>query len=267
MQKEWTEKEIEFLLTNYEKMSYKNIGKELKRSQSSVENKAHKIGVKQNKKYHFNSEFFKPPLNERSAYWIGFIAADGFVSEDGKELSIELIKSDDMHLKKFNKDLRGNIPVFYKTKKPRYIKGKYTGESEICKIRVYNKLLVSDLNFLGIFPRKSLSIKFQNLKNDLLTWSYIRGFFDGDGTLYYDKRSNQLRCKVSCSSPDFREEFQVFVNKLGIKTYEDDGGVGITGKECTRMFLSNIYDNATIYLDRKYKKYQNYKYLFGFNKQ
>ncbi len=266
MQKEWGVKEIDFLKNNYAKMSYREIGNFLKRTQSSVENKAHKLGINREKKYNLNINFFKPPLTEFSAYWLGFIAADGYVSQNSKEVSIELKKDDYEHLKKFNKHLQGNMFIKYRTRNPRYIKGKYTGQSELCEITVYSKPLVLDLNSLGICPRKSLIIQFQDLKDDSLTWSYIRGFFDGDGSIYYDKRSNQLRCKIACSSPVFIEGFQNFLNRFNIKTYKDGEGCGITGKESTRIFLSKMYDNANVYLDRKYKKYQNYKYLFGFNK-
>jgi len=264
MQKEWDEKEIEFLIKNYEKMSYREIGKILERTQSSVENKAHRLGISQEKKYKFNSDFFKNPLNEHSCYWLGFISADGYISKDNKSIGIALKADDCEHLKKFNKDIEGNIPVTFRTKKQTFYKGKNIPERNQCEIRIYSKELVKDVRSYGIIPKKSLILEFPKIENNGLMWHYIRGYFDGDGSIYYDKNSNQLRIKITCGAPSFIKDFREYLDKYNIKTYVSSSGIdcGITGKESTRIFLSNIYDNANIYLERKYKKYQNYKYLW-----
>ncbi len=271
MQKDWQEEEIKFLINNYEKMSYRNIGKTLERTQSSVENKAHKLGINRDSKYHFNIDFFKNPLNEYSSYWLGFIAADGYISNDYKDFGITLKKDDQEHLKKFNKQIEGNFPIQFRTRKEGSYMGKTFCEREQCSIRIYSKEVVSDLGMWNIIPRKSLVLEFPKIENDSLMWAYLRGYFDGDGSVYYDKNSNQLRAKITSGSKKFRESFCEYLNKFNIKTYISQKGegydCGITGKESTRIFLSNMYDFANIYLYRKYKKYQNYKYLFGFNKQ
>lgn len=264
MQKEWNKKEIEFLVKNYEKMSYREIGKFLGRTRSSIANKAHKLGILQEKKYKFNADFFKNPLNEYSAYWLGFISADGYISKDNKELGITLKASDCEHLKKFNKDIEGNIPVTIRTRKQTSYMGKNIPERDQCEIRVYSKDFVRDLCLYGIVPRKSLILEFPKIEDSDLMWHYIRGYFDGDGSIYYDKNSNQLRTKITCGSSLFVKGFREYLDKYNIKTYVSSGGIdcGITGKESTRILLSNMYDNASIYLERKYKKYQNYKYLW-----
>jgi hypothetical protein len=265
MQKEWTKKEIEFVLNNHPKMSIREMSEKLGRSESSVENKRCKLGLKNERKYYYNTSFFKQPLNEVSAYWFGFLYADGFVV--GKELGIVLGEKDIDHLKKFNKDIKGNIPISLTKKPAGYIKEKPVKERITCEMRIYCKEIVSDLYALGLTEKKSLTCCFPTFDDEYILWCFIRGYFDGDGSVYYDKRSNQLRCKITSGSSDFKKGFANFLNACGIKTYMS--GIfdcGITGKESTRIFLSNIYQNANIYLDRKYKKYQNYKYLFGFNK-
>jgi DNA-binding transcriptional regulator WhiA len=263
--KDWTEIEVGFIKENHEKLSIKEIAEYLGRTHSSVENKTHKLGLKADRKYSFNTDFFKNPLNEYSAYWLGFIYADGYLSH--KELGIQLQKDDHEHLKKFNKCLNGNIPVTFLEKQPRYIKEKHTGTSYLCSIRVFSTEVTKDLNNLGATPKKSMIIDFPSLDNDYLTWCFIRGFFDGDGSIYYDKLRNEFRGKVTSGSPKFLKSFSEFLNKFGIRTYITDLDCGISGKESHRIFFSNIYENANIYLDRKYKKYQNHKYLLGLSKQ
>ena len=268
MQSEWKKEEIDFVLENHPKMSIKEMAKQLGRSESSVENKRCKLGLKNERKYMFNINFFKTPLNEFSAYWLGFICADGYISSY-KEVAIQLQKDDFEHLKKFNKCLNGNIPITFFEKKPRYIKEKFTGISYLCQIRIFSKEMVSDLNLLGVYKNKSLDINFPELDNDYLIWCFIRGYFDGDGSIYYDKRSNQLRAKITSGSINFKKSFQEFLNKYNIKTFISKEGFdcGLTGKESHRIFFSNIYNNANIFLDRKYKKYKKYKHLYGFNEQ
>jgi len=265
---EWNKKELAFVIENHERMSITEIGKQLGRTASSVENKKHRLGLKRERLYNYNMDFFKNPMNEYSAYWLGFIGADGYIASC-KEISIQLQRDDFEHLKKLNKCLQGNIPVTFFEKPPRYIKGKLTGTSYICQIRIFSKEIVSDLAILGIYPKKSLTFCFPKLDNDYLTWCFIRGYFDGDGSIYYDERTNQLRTKITSGSPYFRNSFCEFLNRFNIKTYITEKGkgfdCGITGKESTRIFLSNMYDNANMFLDRKYKKYQKYKHLFGFN--
>lgn len=264
--RDWTKEEVDFVKENHINMSVNEIALRLGRTHSSVENKKGKLGLKGERKYNFNMEFFESPLNEISSYWLGFIGADGYISSH-KEFSIQLKSTDYEHLKKFNKSMGGNIPVTFFEKKPGMIDGKPIPACKICQIRIYSTKMVSDLINLGILPNKSLIFKFPNLDNEALMWSFIRGYFDGDGSVYYDERSNQLRTKITSGSKVFREGFSDFLKPYGIKTYmtaKGDGlDCGITGKESTRIFLSKMYDNSNMHLDRKYNKYQNYKYLFG----
>jgi len=265
--KEWTEEDIKFLKDNYITMTTRELANSLDRTYSSVENKRGKLGLKDERKYNFDFDFFKDPLTEHSAYWLGFIGADGYVSDEGKSLGITLKNDDYEHLKKFNKTLNGNVPVVFRERVATVISGRQTGIRKQCSIRLYSTEMVKDLYSYGIVPRKSLIIEFPPIKDDYLLWCYIRGYFDGDGSLYYDKRSNQLRAKITSGSYSFIESFSEYLKRFEIKTYitSNKTDCGITGKECTRLFLSKIYDNANIYLDRKYKKYKKYKYLFGFN--
>ncbi|MFH0889907.1 MAG: LAGLIDADG family homing endonuclease [Candidatus Aenigmatarchaeota archaeon] len=52
-------------------------------------------------------------LNPASAYWAGFIAADGSLSERDKSLSIGLMNSDKSHLRKFLESINSNSKIHY----------------------------------------------------------------------------------------------------------------------------------------------------------
>ena len=75
------------------------------------------------RKYSLNDNFFKE-LNPTSAYWLGFIAADGCLYSKTNCLRIGLNKSDDNHLKKFLKAINCDKKLGYtkKARKLRFLK-------------------------------------------------------------------------------------------------------------------------------------------------
>ena len=257
-QKMWSEEEIQFLKENHEEMAFRDIAKHLNRTYSSIENKSHQLGLARKEKYTFNRSFFKRPLSEDSAYWFGFICADGYISGE-MDIGIGLKKSDASHLKKFNSALQGNIPVTFRKRGERKIGTKILPPTEFAEIRIYSKEILQDLLNLGVIYRKSLTLEFPKFENEQLLWHFIRGFFDGDGSTYYDKRSKQLRAKFTCGSESFRKSLSEILVAYGIKNYTSGIDVGITGKESHSIFYNLLYDNAHIYLDRKFALYKQYK--------
>ncbi len=59
--------------------------------------------------YNFNENFFDKIDSEQKAYWLGFIMADGFNSND--ELMIELSIIDLEHLSSFIKEIKADVPI------------------------------------------------------------------------------------------------------------------------------------------------------------
>lgn len=96
--------------------------------------------------------------------------------------------SDFEHLKKFNKDINGNLEVKKRNKKVYYKNVDRTVESEMCEIRVYSKEMVEDLISLGVTPNKTYKLMSLPNLNDDLKWSFIRGFLDGDGHISISKQ-------------------------------------------------------------------------------
>ena len=91
------------------------------------------------KKIYVNDNFFTK-LNSVSAYWAGFIAADGVLSNRDKNLSIALNKRDIKHLYKFIKAVKSNTHVGC-------IKSNNSAH-----VNLYSKLLFNSLLKLGITP-------------------------------------------------------------------------------------------------------------------
>ncbi|RLC89080.1 MAG: hypothetical protein DRJ03_00560 [Chloroflexi bacterium] len=107
-------------------------------------------------------------ITEESAYWIGFLLADGNVyypPKRSKQLNIGLAEKDWEHLEKFKKFIGSDKSLYYN-------KGGVF-------VSFYSNRIVEKLAEHGIVPRKSKIAKVpEQLKNNRHFW---RGMIDGDG--------------------------------------------------------------------------------------
>lgn len=198
----------------------------------------------------FNQDVFEVIDTEEKAYWLGFLYADGYVGADNNIIELSLKSSDIQHLKKFKKFLEfdENKTIFC--------------DSVRCRLNFRNKKLKNDLIKLGCTPRKSLTLTFPNsnqLPNHLLL-PFTRGYVDGDGSVMIGHR-NVPRLNV-LGTHDFLtslvENNGWKQNKIRYKNR--DANTGVCSIEwCGKyvmQYLDLLYEDANIYLDRKYEKYQ-----------
>ena len=192
------------------------------------------------RKYKVNEDFFKTML-EKPAYWLGFIYADGHNS--GTELRIKLSSKDSGHLEYFKKHIKCEHLIKTIDNKS-YI---HIGSKKIC----------SDLNHHGaIFGKKFDIIKLPILPRKMYK-HFIRGYFDGDGCFYVSKK-NHGRINIHSSSTVFISELRRVLLANGIKTTGDGINLNVCNKDNLQKLYHYFYDDSTVYLDRKYKKYKHY---------
>ena len=128
------------------------------------------------KKYSHNLNFFSE-INNKSAYWAGFIAADGCII--GNRLKIKLKSTDEHHLYKFLKDLESNHVILHETGK------RNETTTYVSAVLITSDQLTKDLlETYNISSNKSLTLIPPNLNDDLFIDCFIKGIFDGDGTIY-----------------------------------------------------------------------------------
>ena len=186
---------------------------------------------------------------EEKAYWLGFLYADGnvYYNKNNKQYVIELglaIK-DYNHLLKFKQFLRSDYKIEHRVK------------TNSCRIRIHSKKMCDDLINLGCIPNKSLILKFPEFLDTKLISPFIRGYFDGDGCI-----SSYIK-----TTPDISllgtKEFLLYINNIYQKEkslFKDlrhkNNTFSIRFKINNGLtFLYDIYNNANIYLDRKYNIY------------
>ncbi|MEG1142716.1 MAG: LAGLIDADG family homing endonuclease [Clostridia bacterium] len=264
----WTEEEVRFLIENKNLLTKQEIANHLGKTKSSIGSKIGDLGIgKTPRKYTYNKEFFKNIDTEEKAYWLGFIMADGCVSKredyESYRFRLALKEEDFTHLEKFVKCIDGNNEVLHK--KSIYNNSVY----EYCKVDVYSSEFSTHLVNLGVVPNKTKSFSHPKIKDELFKF-YLRGYFDGDGCLYFNEnlktRKFSKSVEIACFSIEPMEEIRDILLKYNInsKVYKTKEGrnskLMISNFSDMRKFLDFIYDEAkeTCKLDRKFEKYKKF---------
>lgn len=209
-------------------------------------------------------DFFKVIDSEEKAYWLGFIAADGNVSADYSKCTIELKRSDKEHLKKFNR----NFNNYYKVAD--YAHNEYLSS----RIMISSKQCCLDLVQYGIIPNKSLTL---NVKTELIPENlirhYIRGYFDGDGSIYCshpNRTSGYNYDEWGCNFVGTKEMLTFFKEYLKLDVPVRQKGnifeLDVGGTLLTYEVVNYLYDEATVYLDRKKEKVEKLRSSQRLNK-
>jgi len=212
------------------------------------------------KKRIFTNDNFFIKLNPVSAYWAGFIAADGTLYDREKSVTISLNKRDVGHLYKFIKAVKTNAKVGY-------IKS-----NNSVHVGLYSKPLFNSLVKLGITPNKSLTITNVSLPKSLMA-HFIRGVFDGDGWVSGEKVTH-IQFGIAGNKPFLQRIQDVLINSCGVnkvKLYHLSGDnkaykIQYTGSQIFKI-LSFLYkdSNNQFRLTRKHQKALTLSKRFGNN--
>lgn len=199
-----------------------------------------------------NQDFFCNLKTPEQAYWLGFIYADGSITKPDrkqKSLTIALAWKDHEHLRKFAKIFGANVH-------------KYKKDNGFCaQCRITCKQIWESLISLGIKSRKKyhqIDSVWENVPDSLIS-HFVRGIFDGDGCISYNRKihsnfsvsftgsdmllrkiakwiSNQ--CEVSLPTPFKRKNANVYA-------------LGWSGRNQVTRIGEVLYGDATIFLSRK----------------
>lgn len=260
---DWKELAKEYLETQ---ISLTKMSEKYEISRSILTNRFKKLGVEivnRQNEVKFDESVFDLIDSEEKAYWLGFIYADGYIDANKFIFEISLKSSDKEHLEKFNKFMK------HKDKNHVKISNSKCGDKcfERCRWYVSNKHLWNILNSYGCTPNKSLTLEFPNFlifKYDHLIRHFIRGYFDGDGSFsrYLLKTCVNPHIQIIGTHAFLTKilEYSQLNGRFGKdKRWKNNTEYIEFDKENGIKFINYIYDNCTIYLDRKYKLYQFFK--------
>jgi intein-encoded DNA endonuclease-like protein len=198
-------------------LTHSQIGQKLKIPRATITRWFKMLGIKsrristREKRLLFNEKFFDKWSPETS-YLTGLMLADGYVSINPRGSYYFGITSTDQEIvEKVKKMLDSRHKIGEKDRgNPRW-KKQYV-------LQIGSKHAVKKLNELGVVPRKSFVLKMPDVPSNLMG-HFIRGYFDGDGSVwcgYHYKKERKkptlsLRVKFTSVSQDFLQETK---NKL-----------------------------------------------------
>jgi len=198
--------------------------------------------------------------SEIESYLLGFLYADGSihgkVGKDYYVLSIGLKESD----KEF---LQSIVDIFNHGLNKKY-KLKYNPKTKSYKVSICSIYLIKNLMRLGISHRKTYEKNprvFNNIPEEFKN-HFIRGLFDGDGTVCKGK-DNKFRAGIISMNEPLLVNIRTYLIKKGIKVPKlilENGKycrMNFSGNQSVKNFLSIIYDKSNICLKRKRDKFES----------
>lgn len=208
--------------------------------------------VRKNQQIKYNP--FENLEDKDTMYWLGILATDGCLSENSKICIFQKEESRDL-IEKFQKFLNYNVKIQKVVEKKditKYKKSFYTRYG----ISFRNKEVHNYLSNIGITPKKSFTLTI----NCPITWDFLRGVIDGDGTMefYSDHRK---RVRICSASKEFLLQISEFLNQNNIyhNIYTSKSqnkskihSLNINGDENLIKLLRFLYKDADTYLERKY---------------
>lgn len=191
------------------------------------------------RKSYLNEKYFDSIETPEQAYWLGFLAADGYIVKN--EINIQLQKQDKTHLKKFSEAINGNLTV-------RDINGKNNFGTSFSHHRVSFKsnYMVESLGKKGICPTKSLTLKYPHFLENNLQSFWIIGYLDGDGCI--SKNKNKMRI-IFTGTEDVL---------VGIKNFLSSKNVISKEHRCENTFKLQVENNISY----NFLKLMNYSELY-----
>lgn len=252
------QKQKDFILENYKNgKSINFIAKEIGISWDTVKRFLLKEEISLNKnlnqfqKEQDLSSLFEKVDNYKTAYWLGFLYADGSIrSGTRNEISLDLKEEDLEIIKAFHSfcNNKNNIREHTIKRNGKEFKSYVSSFS--------NKKVKENLIKLGCTPKKSLTLEFPSgdqVPQEFL-YDFMRGYFDGDGYGRYDLEKHKYDI-VILGTENFLKGAAA---RLGISdivkiqsTNTKVFSLTFYGKENVYNFLKNLYDNDRIALNRK----------------
>lgn len=204
-------------------------------------------------KHYVDETYFEKIDTHNKAYTFGWFMSDGNVTDRGK-FRIQIQEEDSYILNDIKNDMKYDGDLVY-----------YKAKNERCKPQVLlnfdRQKMAKDLIELGCPCKKSLILQlpsFNKVPEEFFN-SFLRGFFDGDGSISL-RGGSGVRCSVT-STDVFCESLSKYLKTIGIESgkfyYRNPNkptGSMFFNKENSIKFLNYIYRDATLKLNRKYEK-------------
>lgn len=148
-----------------------------------------------------NERCFERIETPAQAYWLGMLAADGWIVTHHQE-SVGVA----LALHPRDRDLLREYASFVGFHgEPRRTRP----GAELYQVKITSKLMASDLAAQGIVPRKSKVLRLPGIDQSLMP-HFVRGLFDGDGSV--TRRENSLSAQITTGSSDLVDGLKAWLD-------------------------------------------------------
>ena len=220
-------------------------------------------------------DFFKNIETELQAYLLGFHAADGSINLKRWTLRIKVTKTDSEIIELFQNSISPEAYTRDVSGFNTVIREKEVTTKTASEISIASKILVNDIINYGYVQNKTcFELKLPNIDDELLR-HFIRGYFDGDGSIIGgvrkpNSKNREVNYRVSrafnidSKKQNILIEIQNFFSKHNIKTNinyimrDDMYRLCTSSKEEIEKIFHLLYDDSNFYLNRKFNKFNYY---------
>lgn len=259
---------IEDFRKDYQVLSMDELQQKYKRSRDALYSKASSLGIsrreynsrfmqQKSRKYSVDEAYFDQIETEEQAYFLGLLFADGYNYRSKRTITLDLHEKDKDILIKFNKALKNQHPL-NRVQSKKYWKN--SAGSVNYRLIVTNEHLSSRLQEIGCKQNKTYMLDFPKIKTKLYR-HFIRGYFDGDGSVFVTKDkynriglgfigpANFMNILYDLLKKRRSKGIYLARNKRVTKPVYQ---IQVWGKSSTMAVLNWMYKNATIFGNRKY---------------
>lgn len=218
------------------------------------------------RKYSVNDYYLDNIDTPNKAYILGILYADGYNNTIRNRIVLNLEYTDKLILEQIKNEFEYSGPLLYDKKdgirKPQY------------RLSINNKRLSEKLEYWGCPKKKTEILKFPKFLDDSLIHHFIRGYFDGDGSIYFtahgkykyygfsiigtedivfnilEHLKNVLGLSICIQSASRRK------NKTGNILIKEGR---VAGKTNMINIMEYLYKDSDLKLVRKFEKYNSIK--------
>lgn len=245
---------------------YDFIAKELHMDKETVKNIIEKYGNGVRSKsdafqyYTINQHFFDEINTPVKAYILGLLYTDGNRNKrkNHYQITLKLQDRDVDILYKIKSEMNYNRPLKYIEES----KNNSNSRNQYALI-IDNKQIAISLEKWGIIPNKTKTLVFPNFLSEELIPHFIRGCWDGDGTISHnlkEQRAGFIGTYNMCIGIKQFLENKLDVHFSLIKKSSNSMNnlysISIHGGKQLKRFLDFIYKDSTIHFNRKYSYYR-----------
>lgn len=252
----------------------KEVSYDLAISESSVRKHIDAAGIPRkgssigNRRYSRNSHYFDNIDTPNKAYILGLLYADGCNHYEGIRPYIVTIclQDRDKHiLESIKKELEYDGPIRFVP-----LHEKNANHKNQYVLAINDPYMSLKLKELGVVQAKSLKLTFPDFLSQDLLRHFCRGYFDGDGNIYYYYKNNKCATQT-VGTLDFCNHISDILNSMNIKNNikhpkkcgDNTFVIQTSGNKSSYNFLSWMYQDAYLKLNRKYNQYLDFCKLYN----